>query len=107
MLREFVASSPGDPFPRYGLAMEYKNTGQLAEAEREFADLATRFPDYVPAYLHAGGVQLALGKREAAADTFRAGIAACGRKRPPDGHALGELTAALESLDTNARLEED
>lgn len=107
MLREFVGKSPGDPFPRYGLAIEYKTSGQLDEAEREFADLMTRFPDYVPAYLHAGGVQLALGKREAAAEIFRAGIAACGRKRPPDGHALGELQAALESLDSGARPDDD
>jgi predicted Zn-dependent protease len=99
MLMQFVEANPGDPFPRYGLAMELSNTGRLDEAERAFVELLSKFPDYTPAYLHAGAVLLRLGKRDQAADMYRAGITACGRKRPPDSHALGELQAALASLD--------
>jgi TolA-binding protein len=99
MLMQFVEANPGDPFPRYGLAMELKNTGRLDEAHRAFAELVSKFPDYTPAYFHAGGVLLELGKRDEAARTYRAGMAACGRKQPPDSHALGELQAALASLD--------
>ena len=34
-LKSFVTRSPQDPFPRYGLAMEYKNRGELATANME------------------------------------------------------------------------
>lgn len=95
-LRQFIESSPNDPFPRYGLAIELKNGGQLAEAAQAFAELTQKFPDYVPAYLHAGGVLLALGRKADAAETYRAGIAAAGRKN--DQHAKDELEAALAEV---------
>ena len=96
MLRQFIAANPKDPFPRYGLAIELRNGGQLEEAERSFAELMTAFPDYTAAYLHAGNVLVALGRRGDAAEVYRRGIEACTRKR--DGHALGELEAALAAL---------
>jgi predicted Zn-dependent protease len=99
-LMQFVEQNPGDPFPRYGLAMELKNGGRLDEAERAFDELVRRFPDYTPAYFHAGGVAGALGKRDAAAQIYRAGIEACARKRPPDGHARSEPEAALAALES-------
>jgi tetratricopeptide (TPR) repeat protein len=99
MLTQFMSERPEDPFPRYGLAIELKNTGRLEEADRAFTELIDRFPDYTAAYLHAGGVLASLGRRDDAARTYRAGIEACGKKRPPDGHALGELQAALASLE--------
>ena len=37
-LMQFVESNPSDPFPRYGLAMELKNTGRLVSAERLATD---------------------------------------------------------------------
>jgi tetratricopeptide (TPR) repeat protein len=95
-LMQFVEANPGDPFPRYGLAMELKNTGRLDEAERAFSELLNRFPDYTPAYLHSGNVLRELGRAEECAKVYRAGIDACVRKR--DGHAQGELEAALASL---------
>jgi predicted Zn-dependent protease len=99
-LMQFVEQNPGDPFPRYGLAMELKNGGRLEEAELAFDELVRRFPDYTPAYLHAGGVLVAQGKRDEAKDVYRAGIEACARRRPPDGHAQGELMAALDALES-------
>lgn len=95
-LMQFVEANPADPFPRYGLAMELKNTGRLDEAERAFAELLSRFPDYTPAYLHAGNVLRELGRGEECARMYRTGIDACVRKR--DGHAQGELEAALAAL---------
>lgn len=97
-LMQFVAQNPGDPFPRYGLAMELKNSGRLDEAERAFGELLQNFPDYTPAYLHAGNVLVAQGKRDAGAEIYRAGIVACQKKR--DSHAQGELEAALTALET-------
>ena len=96
MLEKFITESPQDPFPRYGLAMELKNAGRLEDAAKVFATLLDRFPDYVPAFLHAGNVARELGDRERAEEIYRAGIAAAARKTDP--HAKGELEAALMDL---------
>jgi tetratricopeptide (TPR) repeat protein len=95
-LRKFIAARPSDPFPRYGLAQEYKNGGRLAEAHEEFAVLMREHPDYTAAYLHAGNVALALGRRDEARDLYEQGIAAC--VRGGDGHAKSELEGALAAL---------
>ena len=95
-LQSFIAQMPGDPFPRYGLAMELKRAGNLEEAHRTFTELMEKFPDYTAAYLHAGGVLVALGRKEEAADVYRKGVEACTQKR--DHHAKGELEAALADL---------
>ena len=96
MLLQFVSAQPNEPFPRYGLAMEYKNLGQLEEAARAFGELMTRYPDYTAAYLHAGNTLVELGRRHEARQVYQVGIEACRRKG--DAHALGELEAALGLL---------
>jgi tetratricopeptide (TPR) repeat protein len=96
-LKKLIASRPGDPFPRYGLAHEYKNAGRLAEARDEFVVLMRDHPDYTAAYLHAGNVLLALGDRGEARAVFERGIEVC--RRRGDGHAMSELEGALSSLD--------
>jgi len=94
---QFVEANPKEPFPRYGLAIELKNTNRLEEAERVFSELLNRFPDYTPAYLHAGNVLRELGRKDDAVKVYRAGVEACVRKR--DAHAQGELETALAALD--------
>jgi tetratricopeptide (TPR) repeat protein len=93
--KSFIARTPTDPFPRYGLAMEYKARGELAEAWAAFSELLDGFPDYVPSYLMAGGTLLALGRKEEAAAVFRRGIQVAGTRDP---HARGELESALNEL---------
>jgi tetratricopeptide (TPR) repeat protein len=95
-LQEFIKSSPNDPFPRYGLALEYKNAGRLEEASQAFETLLNTFPDYTAGYLHAGNTLVARGLRAEARAVFERGIEACVRKR--DGHARGEIEAALAEL---------
>ncbi len=94
--RTFIARTPTDPFPRYGLAMELKGRGQLAEAAAAFSDLMTSFPDYVPTYLMAGSTVAALGRKAEAADIYRKGIEVA--SRTGDQHARGELETALAEL---------
>ena len=96
-LRQFIDQNPKDPFPRYGLALELKNSGRLDEAEGAFAELVERFPDYTAAYLHAGNVLRDLGKKDQAIAVYRDGLEACARKR--DAHAHGEIEAALAALE--------
>jgi predicted Zn-dependent protease len=95
-LQEFITKVPNDPFPRYGLALEYKNAGRLEEASSAFDTLIAAFPDYTPAYLHAGNTLVARGKKAEAKALFERGIEACDRKR--DGHARGEIESALAEL---------
>lgn len=92
-----VARFPADPFARYGLAMEYRNLGQLDEARRTFAALLADHPDYVPQYLMYGNLLLAMKDREEARRVYEQGIAAAARAR--NQHAEGELRAALAALD--------
>ncbi len=94
--KTFITRSPADPFPRYGLAMEYKGAGSLSEAWLTFDDLLTNFPDYVPTYLMAGGTLIALGRAPEAAEIFRKGVEVAGRRG--DLHAKKELEAALAEL---------
>jgi tetratricopeptide (TPR) repeat protein len=96
MFKQFIERSPRDPFPRYGLAMEYKGRGQLQDAIAAFDELIASFPEYVASYLQAGGALAALGDRARAEETFRAGIAVAGAKG--DLHAKKELEAALADL---------
>jgi tetratricopeptide (TPR) repeat protein len=96
-LKKFIQARPNDPFPRYGLAQEYKNAGQLAEARAEFDALMREHPDYTATYLHAGNVLIALGERAEARAVFERGVEAC--RRRGDGHAMSELAGALSSLD--------
>src|SRR6185295_7955100 len=60
----FIRANPQDPFPRYALALEYKNGGRLDEARTTFDALMAANPDYTAAYLHAGNTLLALGLRD-------------------------------------------
>src|SRR5437773_610552 len=94
--RSFISRSPADPFPRYGLAMELKTCGQLAEAWAAFEELLAKFPDYVPTYLMAGGTLAALARTTEASDVYRRGIEVAARQG--DQHARGELEAALAEI---------
>lgn len=86
----------GDPFPLYGLAMEYKTRGRLADAAAAFEQLMTGFPDYVATYLMAGQNQSALGYPDQAADIYRKGIEVATRRG--DQHARAELETALHEI---------
>ena len=94
--KTFISRSPADPFPRYGLAMEYKGAQRHADAWAAFEELLAKFPDYVPTYLMAGGTLIALGRTAEAAEIFRTGIAVAGRRG--DAHARKELETALAEI---------
>lgn len=96
MLRAFVAQRPDDPFPRYGLALELRNAGDLEAAWGAFAELLEAHPGYTPTYLHAGNTLVALGRRAQARDIYRRGVEAC--RKAGDGKTAGELEGALAEL---------
>lgn len=96
MLKAFIAQRPSDPFPQYGLALEYKNAGQLAEAAEAFARLMEAHPAYTAAYLHAGNTWVALGRVDDARAVYVRGVEAC--IKAGDSHARGEIEGALAAL---------
>ena len=96
-IQRIIDEIPNDPFPRYGLAMEHKNSGDLAAAHAAFTELQARHPDYVPQYLIRGKLLKELGQRERAIQVLTLGVEKAQKAR--NHHALGELQGELDSLE--------
>jgi len=95
-LKAMLAQNPNDSFLRYGLAMEYKNAGDLEGAVREFRELIAINPDYSSAYFHGGQTLEGLGRLEEARELYQQGVEVTTRKG--DQHARSEMQAALDLL---------
>jgi tetratricopeptide (TPR) repeat protein len=96
VLKSMVAQNPNDSFSRYGLAMEYRNGGDLEGALREFRALIEVNPSYCYAYFHGGQTLERLGRVDEAAELYRQGIEAS--VRSGDQHARSEIQGALDLL---------
>ena len=96
ILLSMVAKNPRDSFARYGLAMEYANTGDLERAVAEYRALIGMNPDYAAAYFHGGQALEKLGRLEEARQVYQQGIEVTGRTG--DQHTQSELQAALDML---------
>jgi tetratricopeptide (TPR) repeat protein len=96
MLKIMVAQNPGNSFVRYGLAMEYRRSGELEAALAEFRSLLAADPNYVPAYFHGGQTLERLGRADDAREIYKKGVEAAARAG--DQHARGEIEAALAML---------
>ncbi|MCW5963323.1 MAG: tetratricopeptide repeat protein [Bryobacterales bacterium] len=96
IIQQMLAQKPNDTFLLYGLANEYKNTGDLPRAIEIYNQLLEGNPDYVAAYYHCGQAQEKAGNEEAAAAVYDKGIAVA--RRLGDAHALSELQAARDIL---------
>ena len=95
-LKIMVAQRPNDSFLRYGLAMEYRNGGDLQAALGEFRELIAADPDYAAAYFHAGQTLERLGRPEEAREAYLQGIGVTTRKG--DRKTRDELQAALDLI---------
>ena len=96
MLKEVLGQNPNDAFARYGLAMEYSNSGQVEDALREFSALLAANPDYTAGYFMAAQVLARAGREEEARKMLRDGIAAAQRTR--NQHAQSEMQDMLGEL---------
>lgn len=99
---QIIEMAPDDPFPRYGLAMEYKNAGRHDEALQVFAELQKRHPSYPAQYLMHGNLLAQLKRTAEAQAVYEAGL-----REVRNPHARGELQAALGSLGTGENDEDD
>jgi len=96
ILLSMVAKNPQDSFARYGLAMEYANTGDLERAVAEYRTLIGFNADYAAAYFHGGQALEKLGRMDEARDIYEKGIETA--TRTGDQHTRSELQAALDML---------
>jgi len=95
-LRNFIATRPDDPFPRYALALELKGAGDARGAATELQDLLARKPDYLAAYLQLGMLLTSLDRADEAREILVRGQQVA--RSQNNGHTLSELTQALETL---------
>jgi Tfp pilus assembly protein PilF len=96
ILKSMVEQNPGDAFGRYGLAMEYVNTGELEAAADQFRALLDHNPNYSAGYFHGGQTLEKLGRTDDAKDLYRRGISVT--SATGDGHTRSELEGALAML---------
>ena len=96
ILKNMLDQNPRDSFARYGLAMEYANSGELGSAVTEFRALLEFNPDYAAAYFHGGQALEKLGRLEEARQSYEKGIEVT--SRTGDQHTRSVLQAALDLL---------
>ena len=97
MLTEVLAQNPTDAFARYGLAMEYSNSGEVERALEEFGRLLATHPDYTAGYFMAAQALAKAERTEEARKMLVDGIA-CARKTG-NGHAQSEMEGMLAELE--------
>ena len=95
-LKNMVEQNPTDSFARYGLAMEYRNLGDLEAAMGEFRALMASHPDYSPAFYHGGQTLERMGLLDEARAVYQQGLEAT--VRTGNQHARSEMQAALDIL---------
>jgi len=95
-LRSMLEQNPRDTFARYGLAMEFANSGNLERAVAEYRALLEHNPDYAAAYYHGGQALEKLGRVDEARAIYQQGIETT--TRTGDQHTRSELQAALDML---------
>lgn len=96
MLNEILGQNPDDAFARYGLAMEYSNSGEVERALAEFAKLLSAHPDYTAGYFMAAQTLSKAKRAEEAKKMLVDGISSA--RRTGNTHAQSEMTAMLDEL---------
>lgn len=95
-LCEILSQDPNNAFARYGLAMEYANSGQADQALEEFGKLLSANPDYAAGYFMAAQTLVKSNRFDEARTMLENGIAAANRKG--DSHAASEMQGMLDGL---------
>jgi predicted Zn-dependent protease len=95
-LKAILEQDPTNAFARYGLAMEYGNSGQTEHALEEFQKLLSSNPDYAAGYFMAAQTLVKADRAPEAKAMLQSGIAAAQRKG--DAHAQSEMQAMLDEI---------
>jgi predicted Zn-dependent protease len=97
LLTEILAQNPGDAFARYGLAIEYSNSGKVERALEEFGRLLATHPDYTAGYFMAAQTLAKAERTEEARKMLANGIASA--KKTGNDHAQSEMEGLLAELE--------
>ena len=95
-LHEILVQDPNNAIARYGLAMEYANSGKTELALEQFRKLLSSNPDYPAGYFMAAQTLVKVNRTDEARTMLESGIAAAQRKG--DSHAVGEMQGMLDEL---------
>jgi len=96
MLNDILSQNPDDAFARYGLAMEYSNSGEVVRAIEEFTKLLSSHPDYTAGYFMAAQTLSKANRVDEAKKMLVDGISSA--RRTGNTHAQSEMTAMLDEL---------
>ncbi|HKW18640.1 MAG TPA: tetratricopeptide repeat protein [Terriglobales bacterium] len=96
MLNEILTQDPKNAFARYGLAMEYSNSGQVDLALEQFDKLLAANPDYAAGYFMAAQTLMKSDRKDEARTMLENGIIAAQRKG--DSHAASEMQGMLAEI---------
>src|SRR4030095_11007840 len=96
MLKQLLAEHPNEALPRYSLAMEYANAGNIESALVEFDHLLELHPDHANGYFMDAQALARAGRTDEARAYLEKGIAAA--SRTGNTHARNEMEAMLEEL---------
>jgi predicted Zn-dependent protease len=96
MLNEILQQNPTDAFARYGLALEYSNSGEVDRALEEFGRLLAAHPDYTAGYFMAAQALAKADRTEQARKMLEDGIASA--RKTGNGHAQSEMEGMLAEL---------
>ncbi len=96
LLEEFVAKDPNDAFSRYGLALDFMNSGDSGNADTHFRELLQRHADYVPAYLMYAQLLVRESRTEEAKQVLNTGITIASQKG--NTHAKSEMESLFSEL---------
>jgi predicted Zn-dependent protease len=97
LLSEVLAQNPADAFARYGLAMEYSNSGEVERALEEFGKLLAAHPDYTAGYFMAAQTLAKAERMAEARKMLVQGIVSA--KKTGNHHAQAEMEGMLAELD--------
>jgi Tfp pilus assembly protein PilF len=97
MLQDILAQDPSNKLARYGLAMEFSNTGQTDAAVAEFQKLIAQDPAYANAYFMAAQALQKAERKDEAKAMLAQGIATA--KKSGNRHAESEMQAMLDELE--------
>ena len=95
-LTELLSQDPTNAFARYGLAMEYSNSGQFDRSLEEFEKLLSANPDYTAGYFMSAQTLVKANRTPDARKMLENGIASARRKG--DAHAESEMQAMLDEI---------
>lgn len=96
-LKEILEMEPGNAFARYGLALEYANSGDVETSLAEFDRLLTEHPEYTAGYFMAAQTLAKVERIPEAIARLREGIVSA--KKTGNTHAQSEMQAMLDELD--------